>query len=66
MTADDSIGQSVFENIYKVAGLKHPYTEDAKGQFTNWRLVNDVLKVVPVFNRLSSWERDEMLKQQQR
>lgn len=66
VTADDSVEQSVFESIYKVGGLKHPYTEDAKGQFTNWRLVNDVLKVVPVFNRLSSWERDEMLKQQER
>ena len=66
VTADDSVGESVFESIYKVAGLKHPYTEDAKGQFTNWRLINDGLKIVPVFNRLSSWERDEMLKQQQR
>lgn len=66
VTSDDSVGESVFESIYKVAGLKHPYTEDAKGQFTNWRLINDGLKVVPVFNRLSSWERGEMVKEQQR
>ena len=66
VTADDSVGESVFESIYKVAGLKHPYTEDAKGQFTNWRLINDGLKVIPVFNRLSLWERGEMVKEQQR
>ena len=65
ITTDDGTAEKIFENIYKTGGLKHPYVDDAKGQFSNWRIINDASKTVPVINRLSAWERDEMLPQQQ-
>ena len=66
VTSEDGIMEGIMEDMYKSAGMKHPYVEDATGQITNWRLINDGSKIVPLVNRLGTWERDENVAQQVR
>lgn len=63
-TTDESVMEDVLEGIYKNAGLKHPYVDDPRGDFTNYRLVNDAIDIIPLANKLQQWEKSEQYEQQ--
>ena len=62
-TTDESITESILESLYKNAGLKHPYIDNPRGDFTNYRVINDAIDVIPLANKLQQWEKSEQYEQ---
>ena len=62
-TTDESITENILESLYKNAGLKHPYTDNPRGDFTNYRVINDAIDIIPLANKLQQWEKSEQYEQ---